>query len=40
MFQIVPFCCEPGFREQQMEKREEEEEEEEALLQMIFVSHS
>lgn len=39
MFQIVPFCCEPGFREQQMEKREEEEEEE-ALLQMLFVSHS
>lgn len=36
LFQIVPFCCEPGSREQRLEKREEEE----ALLQILFVSHS
>lgn len=26
LFQIVPFCCEPGSREQWLEMREEEEE--------------
>lgn len=33
LFQIVPFCCEPGSREQRLEK--EEEEAEEAILQIL-----
>lgn len=37
LFQIVPFCCEPGSCEQFLEKREEEEE---AFFQMLFVSCS
>lgn len=37
LFQIVPFCCEPGSREQRLEK---EEAEEAAILHVLFVSHS
>ena len=36
LVQTVPFCCEPGSREQRLEEREEAA----ALLQMLFVSHS
>lgn len=35
LFQIVPFCCEPGSCEQLQEEREEE-----AFFQMLFVSCS